>query len=58
MFIKIKKYEFLLYIFFISLLVKWVFLFKYFFMNVSFVLEFEIVVDIKINDVNYKVKIY
>lgn len=56
MFIVINKYEFLLYIFFISLLVKWFFfLFKYFFMNVSFLLEFEIVVDIKINDVNYKV---
>lgn len=54
MFIVINKYEFLLHIFLTSLSVKWFFLLKHPFMNASFLSEFEIAADTKINDANHK----
>lgn len=54
MFIVINKYEFLLHIFLTSLSAKWVFLLKHPFMNASFLSEFEIAADTKINDANHK----
>lgn len=56
MFIVINKYEFLLHIFLTSLSAKWVFLLKHPFMNASFLSEFEIAADTKINDANHKAK--
>lgn len=55
MFIVINKYEFLLHIFLTSLSAKWVFFLpKHPFMNASFLSEFEIAADTKINDANHK----
>lgn len=55
MFIVINKHEFLLHIFLTSLSAKWVFFLpKHPFMNASFLSEFEIAADTKINDANHK----
>lgn len=55
MFIVINKYEFLLHIFLTSLSAKWFFFLpKHPFMNASFLSEFEIAADTKINDANHK----